>query len=59
MAFIETIPVRKADEPTRNMYERQQSAYGYVPNYAKVFCSEASSGTWIDVHSNSSRSPRP
>ncbi len=38
MAFIETIPAREAEGEVRAMYERQQAAYGYVPNYAKVFC---------------------
>jgi len=38
MAFIETITAADADEPTRAMYERQQAHYGYLPNYAKVFC---------------------
>lgn len=38
MAFIETIPVPDIDADVRAMYERQQAHYGYVPNYAKVFC---------------------
>jgi uncharacterized peroxidase-related enzyme len=38
MAFIDTIPPREAEGDVRAMYERQQAAYGYVPNYAKVFC---------------------
>ena len=38
MAFIETIPVSDADDEVRAMYERQQAHYGYLPNYAKVFC---------------------
>lgn len=38
MAFIETIPVSDIDDDVRAMYERQQAHYGYVPNYAKVFC---------------------
>ena len=37
MAFIDTIPPAQAAGETRAMYERQQSTYGYVPNYAKVF----------------------
>jgi uncharacterized peroxidase-related enzyme len=37
MAFIETIAVHEATRPVREMYERQQAYYGYVPNYAKVF----------------------
>jgi uncharacterized peroxidase-related enzyme len=38
MAFIETIPPADADGDVRSMYERQQAAWGFVPNYAKVFC---------------------
>lgn len=38
MAFIETIPPDAAEGPVRAMYSRQQAHYGYVPNYAKVFC---------------------
>ena len=37
MAFINTITPDDATGPTREMYERQQTSYGYVPNYAKVF----------------------
>ena len=38
MAFIETTPPVEADGDVRDMYERQEAHYGYVPNYAKVFC---------------------
>ncbi|HSN70892.1 MAG TPA: hypothetical protein VLT59_05255 [Steroidobacteraceae bacterium] len=38
MAFIETTAPADADEATRAMFERQQAHYGYLPNYAKVFC---------------------
>lgn len=38
MAFIKTIAPADADGDVRTMYERQQSAWGFVPNYAKVFC---------------------
>lgn len=37
MAFIETISLADATGAVREMYERQQSSYGFVPNYAKVF----------------------
>ena len=37
MAFINTITPDDATGPTREMYERQQTSYSYVPNYAKVF----------------------
>jgi uncharacterized peroxidase-related enzyme len=38
MTFINTIPPSKANGVVLAMYARQQRAYGYVPNYAKVFC---------------------
>jgi uncharacterized peroxidase-related enzyme len=37
MSFIETTPIEEADGAVREMYERQQGAWGYVPNYAKSF----------------------
>ena len=38
MAFIETTTASDAEGDVLAMYERQQAAWGYVPNYAKVFC---------------------
>ena len=38
MAFIQTIHPAAAGGAVAAMYLRQQSAWGYVPNYAKVFC---------------------
>lgn len=37
MAFIKTIPAAEATGDVRDMYARQESAFGYVPDYAKVF----------------------
>jgi len=37
MSFIETIPLEAAEGEVREMFERQQGAWGYVPNYAKSF----------------------
>lgn len=37
MAFIDTIPPGEAQGAVREMYARQQSSWGYVPNYARVF----------------------
>jgi uncharacterized peroxidase-related enzyme len=37
MAFIETTPPDAADDVVTAMYQRQQRAWGYIPNYAKVF----------------------
>ena len=37
MAFIEIQPLAHARGNVRDMYNRQQAHWGYVPNYAKVF----------------------
>ena len=38
MPFIETTPAAEASGETLEMYQRQQGNFGYLPNYAKVFC---------------------
>jgi len=38
MPFIETIAPAEATGDVHAMYARQQASWGYVPNYAKVFC---------------------
>jgi len=38
MSFIQTTATARAEGDVAAMYLRQQSAWGYVPNYAKVFC---------------------
>jgi uncharacterized peroxidase-related enzyme len=38
MAFIDTIPATRARGAVLEMYRRQEAAWGYVPDYAKVFC---------------------
>lgn len=38
MAFIDTIAPADATGEVETMYRRQQNKFGYVPNYAKVFC---------------------
>jgi uncharacterized peroxidase-related enzyme len=37
VSFVETIRAQDSTGDVRAMYERQQRAWGYVPNYAKVF----------------------
>jgi uncharacterized peroxidase-related enzyme len=37
MPFIKTIAPADAEGEVRAMYERQQEAWGFVPNYAKAF----------------------
>ena len=38
MSFIKTIPASSATGEVREMYQRQEAAWGFVPDYAKVFC---------------------
>jgi uncharacterized peroxidase-related enzyme len=38
MAFIDTIPVKAAPDDVLAMYEHQEGEWGFVPDYAKVFC---------------------
>lgn len=38
MAFIKTTPAADARDDVRAMYARQEGSWGFVPNYAKVFC---------------------
>ena len=37
MSFIDTIPPDEAGGEVREMYERQEASWGYVPNYAQTF----------------------
>jgi len=37
MSFIATTPPEAAEGTIAAMYQRQQSAWGFIPNYAKVF----------------------
>ncbi len=37
MSFIDTTPTHEAEGEVREMYAHQQGAWGYVPNYAKLF----------------------
>ena len=38
MSLINTIQIEQADGAARELYQKQQLQYGYVPNYAKIFC---------------------
>ena len=38
MPFINVIPDSEISPEVQAMYERQKSFWGFVPNYAKVFC---------------------
>ena len=56
MAFIETIETAGTNEELRAMYERQQSHWGFLPNYAKVFCHRPEiMGLWAQLQSGIKR----
>jgi len=38
VAYIQTIKPGQAEGEVRAMFERQQRSWGFVPNYAKIFC---------------------
>ncbi|TFH87304.1 peroxidase [Billgrantia azerbaijanica] len=38
MAFIETLAPEQASGEALAMYERQRTHFGYLPNYARLFC---------------------
>ena len=56
MAYIETVQSPAGNEELRAMYERQQAHYGYLPNYAKVFCYRPEiMGLWAQLQSGIKR----
>ncbi|KXI30970.1 hypothetical protein [Paraglaciecola hydrolytica] len=38
MSFIDTVKASDAKEDVLAMYQREENHWGYVPNYAKLFC---------------------
>jgi alkylhydroperoxidase family enzyme len=56
VAYIETIQSAGNNEALRAMYERQESYYGYLPNYAKVFCHRPEiMGLWAQLQAGIKR----
>jgi len=56
MAFIETIETAGTNEELRAMYERQQGHWGFLPNYAKVFCHRPQiMGLWAQLQAGIKR----
>jgi uncharacterized peroxidase-related enzyme len=50
MPFINTTPPADATGDVRALYERQQTAWGFVPNYARPFCHRPEIMTlWADL----------
>ena len=57
MSFIETIPDTEINDDVRAMYERQKSFWGFVPNYARVFCYRPEiMGLWAQLQAGIKRS---
>ena len=55
MPFIDTIPESEIGADVRAMYERQQTFWGFVPNYAKVFCWRPEiMGLWAQLQGSAS-----
>ncbi len=60
MAFIRTTAPPEARGDTRAMYARQQARFGYVPNYARVFCDRPEvMRLWADLLSGIRRHVEP
>jgi uncharacterized peroxidase-related enzyme len=56
VAYIDTAQSPAGNEELRAMYERQQAHYGYLPNYAKVFCYRPEiMGLWAQLQSGIKR----
>jgi len=56
MAFIETIPDSEISDEVRAMYARQESFWGFVPNYARVFCYRPElMGLWAQLQAGMKR----
>ena len=56
MAYIETVQSPAGNGELRAMYERQQAHYGYLPNYAKLFCYRPEiMGLWAQLQSGIKR----
>jgi uncharacterized peroxidase-related enzyme len=56
MAFIDTIPDSDISADVRAMYDRQQSFWGFVPNYARVFCHRPEiMGLWAQLQAGIKR----
>jgi uncharacterized peroxidase-related enzyme len=56
VSYIETIESADTHGELRAMYERQRAHYGYLPNYAKVFCYRPEiMGLWAQLQSGIKR----
>ena len=60
MTFIDTTAPAQATGAVRDMYQRQQNKFGYVPNYAKLFCHRPElMKLWADLQAGIRRSIEP
>lgn len=56
MAFIDITPEETISDDVRAMYERQQSFWGFIPNYARVFCHRPEiMGLWAQLQNGIKR----
>ena len=56
MAFIDIIPEADIGDDVRAMYARQEAHWGFVPNYAKVFCHRPEiMGLWAQLQAGIKR----
>jgi uncharacterized peroxidase-related enzyme len=56
MAFIATLSEPDINDEVRAMYARQQAHWGFVPNYAKVFCHRPEiMGLWAQLQAGIKR----
>jgi uncharacterized peroxidase-related enzyme len=56
MAFLEILPDSQINDDVRAMYARQEAHWGFVPNYAKVFCHRPEiMGLWAQLQAGIKR----
>jgi len=56
MAFIDIIPEADICDEVRAMYDRQEAHWGFIPNYAKVFCHRPEiMGLWAQLQAGLKR----
>jgi uncharacterized peroxidase-related enzyme len=56
MAFIQTLEAPDINDDVRAMYARQEAHWGFVPNYAKVFCHRPEiMGLWAQLQAGIKR----
>ncbi len=60
MSFIDTVEPEAANDEVLAMYRRQQGKFGYLPNYARVFCHRPEiMSLWADLQAGIRRHMTP